>query len=806
MDAKLCNLFINVDNLFTHGTVNINKFNNSYKSFCPKRGCNTNYDRIGALCDYLLAELPTNYDKQNGDNNVNQNYEFIFMWLADKFLKVSDDYSFSLNDYYEELVVNRGGNFNCWEKLDNKMYFKDSNIILMARFYYLFKDICNALLENEKSELDIKKIKEIDRNCYLSYYFLNQRVSGCSPYAQLLIDLKKTYDEYKKLIIKKIQTNKRESIKLSDFPPLSNNKNNQPELTFDNTGCKLVHFLLQKPSTKYKPKKILRVPKSSSNGEKKHKESKKETQKPTNNDTKPSAKNNIQQSTKEETKQSIKKENKPSEPKEPEPKTSDISQKSDSQVQILPKLSQEIQKVSQDNNPLSEDAKDTSKNMESISENHVNEPEIAKNISKMDLSLSETPPIQEHNVPLSPSSEPTDEKIPVKPENNAVEYTNKTIEPANITQDLSDSLPDNESELTKRTKRSISPEKSQNQEENPESPPTDSLSLETSESESSNIENIIDYSVSCFKTYSSLFNDTVNKIEDHIHDMVISKINDITDKIPKYQQIIQKVGSAIEKIQIVNDHQEEPGNSQKEQVEQPTPAQTQTKTTEKNPGSLCGMSPKLVTEPGNNVMGLSGNINKLLSFNFEGRKVAIMALMAVSIPIVLAIMYKYLYYGCGKNSKKKKIVKKIINSHNEKRKVKKIINPIDGKRTLKTVINPIDGNNTANTIISPIDVKRTLKTVMNSIDEENTANTITSPNYEEKNVKTIINSDCGKKTTIVIINSYDEKDVTIQSVKSSSPKTTSLNRYKHIFANPVPFINLFFLLIFFVYKRKYNFL
>ncbi|VTZ67859.1 CIR protein [Plasmodium chabaudi chabaudi] len=578
-----CKLFIDVDKLFTKGNINEQIFNKSYKQFCPKGVCNNNYDRIGALCEYLLAELPKNDDKlKGGNNNGNRDYEYIYMWLADKFLKVNDDYSFSLNDYYEELIVKHGGNFGWWEKLDDKMFWKDSNIILMARFYYLLMDICNALLENEKSELDLKNIEENDKKCYLNYYFLNQRISRCSPYAQLLVDLKKTYDEYKILVNKKIQQGKHDKIKFSELPPLSNNKNNQPELTFDNIGCKLVHLFLQKHGTKYKPKKILKVPKSSSNGENKHKESKKETHKPTNNDMKPSAKNNTQQSTKEETKQSIKKENQPSEPKEPdlkepdpkepepkepepkppEPKTSDISQKSDSQVQILPKISQEIQEVPQNNNHASVDAKDTSKDVESISENHANKPEIVKNRSKRDLSLSETPQIREYNAPLSPPPESTNEKIPVKYENIAVESTNKTIEPTNITADLSDNLPDTESGSAKRTKRSASQDNSENQKETTKTENTDSSSTQSKDTQESsdsnkelNIKKVIDYSVDFFRTYSSLFNDVVNKIEDHIQEIVVSKINDIIEKIHKYQQIIQKVGSTIGQIQILNDHQ-----------------------------------------------------------------------------------------------------------------------------------------------------------------------------------------------------------------------------------------------------------
>ncbi|SCL95321.1 CIR protein, partial [Plasmodium chabaudi adami] len=733
MDTKLCKLFINVDKLFTKGSVNETLFNKSYKNFCPEGGCKTNYDRIGALCEYLLAELPKNDDKQKGgNNNGNLDYEYIYMWLADKFLKVNDDYSFSLNDYYEELIAKHVGNFNWWEKLDDKMLWKDSNIILMARFYYLFMDICNALLENEKPKLDLKNIENNDKKCQLNYYFLNQKVSRCGPYIQLLGDLKKTYDEYKIVVNNKIQKGKHSKIKFSNFPSIPNNKNNHSELEFDNSGCKLVHSLFQKHGTKYKPPKILKVSKSSSNGEHKHKGPKKGTQKPTNNDTKQSTKNNIQQSTKEETKQPIKKENQPSEPKAPDPKISDNSQKSDSQVQILPIISQEIQKVPQDNTPVSLNDKGTPKDMEIISENHVNEPENAKIRSKGDLQLSDIPPTPQQNEPLPPSSELTYENIPVKPENNAAESTNKTIEPTNITPYLNDNLPDTENGSAKRTKRSAPQENSLDQEKTTETQTPNSSSEQSQDIQKSsdsnnelNIKNAIDYSVDFFQTCSSLFNDTVNKIEGHIHDMVISKVDDIIDKITKCQQIIQKVGSTIGQIQLVNDHQNESKKSTKEKAEHPSPAQT----TEETQIGSDGILSKLVYEPGDNVMGLSGNIAKLLSSNFEGYKLAIMALMAVSIPIALVIMYKYLYYGCGKTSKKKKMVKKIINSNNGKRRIKKIISPIDGKRTLKTVINPIDGKKAAYTIISPINVKRTLKTVMNSIDEENTANTITSPNY-----------------------------------------------------------------------------
>ncbi|CAD2110859.1 CIR protein PIR protein [Plasmodium vinckei] len=102
----------------------------------------------------------------------------------------------------------------------------------------------------------------------------------------------------------------------------------------------------------------------------------------------------------------------------------------------------------------------------------------------------------------------------------------------------------------------------------------------------------------------------------------------------------------------------------------------------------------------------------------------VFSVIVIAIPTILAIMYMYLYYGWGKKSKRKKNMKKVINS-------------IGGKR--------------------PIQI--------------------------------IISSSSHKKQTKKSINSVHRK------------KPLLLNMYKLIRADSVPFINLFFLLIFFVYKR-----
>ncbi|CAD2087418.1 PIR protein CIR protein [Plasmodium vinckei lentum] len=78
-----------------------------------------------------------------------------------------------------------------------------------------------------------------------------------------------------------------------------------------------------------------------------------------------------------------------------------------------------------------------------------------------------------------------------------------------------------------------------------------------------------------------------------------------------------------------------------------------------------------------------------------------------------------------------------------------------------------------------------------------------SKKSEKKNMKRVINFHDGNRKTKIIISSYDKKKKLKPVINSVGGKKNSLlNIYKLIRADPMPFINLFFLLIFFVYKRK----
>ncbi|CAD2087666.1 PIR protein CIR protein [Plasmodium vinckei lentum] len=78
-----------------------------------------------------------------------------------------------------------------------------------------------------------------------------------------------------------------------------------------------------------------------------------------------------------------------------------------------------------------------------------------------------------------------------------------------------------------------------------------------------------------------------------------------------------------------------------------------------------------------------------------------------------------------------------------------------------------------------------------------------SKKSEKKNMKKVINFHDGNRKTKIIISSYDKKKKLKPVINSvGGKKGPLLNIYKLIRVDPMPFINLFFLLIFFVYKRK----
>ncbi|CAD2102383.1 hypothetical protein YYG_02553 [Plasmodium vinckei petteri] len=112
----------------------------------------------------------------------------------------------------------------------------------------------------------------------------------------------------------------------------------------------------------------------------------------------------------------------------------------------------------------------------------------------------------------------------------------------------------------------------------------------------------------------------------------------------------------------------------------------------------------------------------------------------VLIPIILSIVYKYLSSGWRKEMKRNKNITKVINLFGVNKTTKTVIKSTDGKKQMQIIIKSSDTKKMGNMAINPV----------------------------------------------------------------RGEKISLLNIYKLMQADPIPFINLFFLLIFFVYKRNHD--
>ncbi|CAD2099503.1 CIR protein PIR protein [Plasmodium vinckei brucechwatti] len=184
----------------------------------------------------------------------------------------------------------------------------------------------------------------------------------------------------------------------------------------------------------------------------------------------------------------------------------------------------------------------------------------------------------------------------------------------------------------------------------------------------------------------------------------------------------------------------------------PTPIQ-QTTTTDGNKASQTSSSGQGTLSSSSTDPSTQGNVSTTVTVVKMNEKPSIwcigsnnkcditgISIIVISISIILTIIYKYLSLGGTSKSKRKKSVKKVINS-------------IGGKIPIQIIIKSYD---------------------------------------RSKDLKPVINSGDRKKTGI--------------AVNLVNGKIPLLNIYKLMQADPIPFINLFFLLIFFVYKRKRNYL
>ncbi|CAD2097531.1 PIR protein CIR protein [Plasmodium vinckei] len=247
MDEKTCKLFLEADKLFRSNQVDMTKINKlpSIKEHCPKnKPCKNNMQGISALSAYLFMKLEAYANDEHG--------AYFLMWLSDKLFKTHNrgkgkgkrkKNDITLNLAYNKYLDKHKGNFNYWILLYNINGLKEANLEHMHKFYKLLNYICKTIVDYKKYGAKSKSLIQYSTESSNQYMFLYENVSKCNSYLHLLGKLKKIYDNFRASAITQNITDKNLSANLQTLTTKDKADldiaTNAKEFHFNDTGCRL---------------------------------------------------------------------------------------------------------------------------------------------------------------------------------------------------------------------------------------------------------------------------------------------------------------------------------------------------------------------------------------------------------------------------------------------------------------------------------------------------------------------------------------------------------------------------------------
>ncbi|CAD2106310.1 PIR protein CIR protein [Plasmodium vinckei lentum] len=208
-DKELCEKFIAADKIINGGYYDTMTMEDKTKypefnKYCSNSKCETNM-QLNGLSEDLFNQL--------GTEIKDEYYEYFMMWLSDKLFKIAkeDDKSqnndITLNEAYDKYLKNNIQNGNYWSLLDIKEGLKEANLKYMKQFYKLLNNICEAIVYYKRNDDDIEKFIINSTECYNQYSSLYNSVLKCNSYLHLLDNLKKTYEDFKNSVHEEIKNN-----------------------------------------------------------------------------------------------------------------------------------------------------------------------------------------------------------------------------------------------------------------------------------------------------------------------------------------------------------------------------------------------------------------------------------------------------------------------------------------------------------------------------------------------------------------------------------------------------------------------
>ncbi|EUD72197.1 hypothetical protein YYG_02898 [Plasmodium vinckei petteri] len=703
MGMESCEIFREIDELFINYKANEEQFSSEhglYNKYCPGKSgskiCETDYEKLNAIFGYAYTELAQNNLMDLDDEN-DPSVDFLIMGLSNILYKLSKDQSLSLKDAFKKYLSSHGG-FNYSSILYNKKYFSGSNIGIMNGFYFLFQQICETINRfNKPNAQQHEHISNIAQ-CYIIYDTLYNFVYRCGPYLRLLDHLKTIYNEFIDAVIK---VHGNDQALRSNLKKLSSIDTTKFKSEFNSKGCKKLH---EKLTTKT-PQIIKTAVKMLDDVGKR--------------------------------------------------KNGDGSQNTGADEDEDLNLDDEEDDDDEDDDNEDDDYEDDE------DEDGGDDPgkDIVDDGEKKDGTIDNAPVNLSDQSSIS-GGDPNQPKSGTT--NNADDSNGKeqTLE----NKQNSDKSPEGSSgtQSTKENTQESKDDTKENQDA------TQKTLLMKKESIVDALK-VMKPTSNLFKPYFLSFYNTLTDIGNNAYKKTLQTLQNTSSKLIEFANELNNAINQPNKetgTPPPSDNGLKPGGSGSDPPPSddppvnipPVPHSSQNSQTEPTKQSGTehkqdegpkekGPQPALTiqgpsdgsintsyvqaTKPDNSGININGIISKsVISMDiFKKHKLTAVSVIGIAIPITLAIMYKYLSSGWRKEMKRKKNMKRVINS-------------IGGKRTVQIII---------------------------------------SSSSHKKQTKKSINSVYGKKSPL-------------------------LNIYKLMQADPIPFINLFFLLTFFVYKRKYDYL
>ncbi|CAD2097340.1 CIR protein PIR protein [Plasmodium vinckei] len=203
-DQEICEKFIAADTFYDGKNANITleeiRKQPKFKEYCSNQTCSTRKEIIGALGAYLFME--TRRIKWSGQYD-----EFFLMWLSDKLFEIVNDENkaqskyITLNEAYDKYLKNNIKNGSYWSLLDSTKGLKEANLKYMKDFYKLLNHICSTILDYKNNGAESVNLLQNSTNCSNQYMFLYKHIYKCKSYLHLLDNLKKIYYSFRGFVI-----------------------------------------------------------------------------------------------------------------------------------------------------------------------------------------------------------------------------------------------------------------------------------------------------------------------------------------------------------------------------------------------------------------------------------------------------------------------------------------------------------------------------------------------------------------------------------------------------------------------------